>query len=283
MRTLLAHPNVDEVVLLHSNPKTRFEFVHDKVVNIDATEENDEMGLSLRFYFCQLVTHDWVIHVDDDMEFSLSTLTDLLIEFNKNPKRLVGRFGRNLKHNSMFNGYSSKNTHLNSEVILTKFMIMERDMCSAFFEYAPIVWEDLVLKEGEGPLWNGEDIFMSLVANHVYGKVNNYAMDWLNVENAPEDLKEYKDGSLDISGGLSGYYLWDWHWWHSLLRRNRHYSYRGKLWTTAADRLVKLKVAEELEEGEAGGADLSGTRDGDSQNDVKRIENTRDRLRAGSR
>ena len=63
MSALIAHPNIGEIVLLHANPKTRFEYMHEKVVNIDATHENDEMGLSLRFYFCQYAKHDWVIQV----------------------------------------------------------------------------------------------------------------------------------------------------------------------------------------------------------------------------
>ena len=86
MRTLLDHPSVDEILLLHGNPKTAFEYMHPKVVNIDATVSNDEMGLSLRFYFCQLAKNDWVIHVDDDMEFHPTTLNSLLVEFDKNTK-----------------------------------------------------------------------------------------------------------------------------------------------------------------------------------------------------
>ncbi len=97
--TLLHHPSVRELVILHSNPKTAFKFVHPKVVNIDATKENDQMGLSIRFYFCQLVKSDWVLHVDDDMEFTEKTLNEMLSEFSKNTKRIVGRFGRNRKEN----------------------------------------------------------------------------------------------------------------------------------------------------------------------------------------
>jgi len=240
MRTLLTHPNIDEILLLHANPNTAFKFDHPKVVNIDATQQNDQMGLSLRFYFCQLSRNDWVIHVDDDMEFSQSALSELLIEFGRNTRRIVGKFGRNLVSHNSFNGYSSRNTHKQSEVILTKFMAMERDTCSSFFDYSHLIWEDTVLNNGEGPLWNGEDIFMSLVSNHRYGadgQMINYAMDWLDVWNAPESLKDYDNGKLDISGGLEGYRLWDWHWWQSLLRRNRHYSYRGTLWQTARRRL----------------------------------------------
>ena len=246
MRTLLSHPNVGEVILLHSNPKTAFHFVHPKVINVDSTRQNDEMGLSLRFYFCQLAKNPWVIHVDDDMEFSVGTLSELFIEFARNPKRIVGRFGRDTvgdENSNSFNGYSSHSSHKQTEVVLTKLMMMERNTCGAFFEHAHLIWEDTVLNNGEGPLWNGEDIFMSLVANHVYGHDGmqaNYAMDWLSVDNAPDNLKDYTDGKYDISGGMTGYKLWDWHWWQSLLRRNRHYAYRGKLWQTARRRLAEL-------------------------------------------
>jgi hypothetical protein len=246
IRTLLSHPNVDEVLLLHANPKTAFEFVHPKVVNIDAIEHNDEMGLSLRFYFCQLAKNPWVLHLDDDMEFTTEALNEMFIEYGRNPRRIVGRFGRDLTAGNSFNGYNSKNRHKSTEVVLTKLMIMERDTCSAFFEYAHLVWNDVILHDGEGPLWNGEDIFMSLVANHVYGEAkdgrefNNYAMEWLNVWQADDSLKDYDNGKHDISGGMSGYRFWDWRWWQSVLRRNRHYSYRGRLWQIARDRLKEL-------------------------------------------
>lgn len=247
MRTLLAHPNIDEVLLLHGNTKTAFEFVHSKVKNIDAIEHNNEMGLSLRFYFCQIARNNWVLHLDDDMEFTTEALNELIVEYGRNPKRIVGRFGRDLTKGNSFNGYNSKDSHKNSEVVLTKLMLMERDTCSAFFDYAHLVWDDVVLHNGEGPLWNGEDIFMSLVANHVYeenrdgsSQFNNYAMDWLNVWEADNSLKDYGNGKLDISGGMTGYQIWSWRWWQSLLRRNRHYSYRGHIWQVATNRLKTL-------------------------------------------
>lgn len=238
--TLLHHPNVEEVVILHSNRKTAFKFVHPKVVNIDAIQENEKMGLSLRFFFCQLAKNDWVIHVDDDMEFTEKSLNEMLSEFAKNTKRIVGRFGRDRKENNSFNGYNPRNTHKDTEVVLTKFMVMERDICSAFFEYSHLIWEDVVLNNGVGPLWNGEDIFMSLVANHVYGngRHNNYAMDWLDVRDAPNQLKDDTNVKLDISGGFEGIQIWRFSWWRALLNRNRHYTYRGSLWKKAMDRLA---------------------------------------------
>jgi hypothetical protein len=246
MRTLLSHPNVDEVLLLHANPKTAFEFVHPKVVNIDATEQNGEMGLSLRFYFAQLAKNKWIMHVDDDMEFTTEALNELFIEFSRNPQRLVGRFGRDLTLENSFNGYNSQDTHKSAEVILTKLMMMERDMCSNFFEYAHLLWSDVVLNVVEGPLWNGEDIFMALVANHVYGNPtdgrewNNYAMDWLDTWQADDSLKDNTSEKFDISRGMQGFSFWQWSWWQSILRRNRHFQYRGKLWQIAKRRLAEL-------------------------------------------
>jgi hypothetical protein len=206
------------------------------------------MGLSLRFYFCQLAKNDWVLHIDDDMEFTEKTLNEMLSEFSKNTKRIVGRFGRNRKENSYFNGYSSKDTSKESEVILTKFMVMERETCSAFFKYSHLIWEDIILNNGEGPLWNGEDVFMSLVSNHIYGALSskvNYAMNWLDVRSAPEELKDYTNGKFDISGGFDGLRFWDFGWWRSLLNRNRHYSYRGTLWKEAMERLKQVDLASE--------------------------------------
>eukprot|EP00533_Pseudo-nitzschia_delicatissima_P010511 CAMPEP_0116092340 /NCGR_PEP_ID=MMETSP0327-20121206/7994_1 /TAXON_ID=44447 /ORGANISM="Pseudo-nitzschia delicatissima, Strain B596" /LENGTH=339 /DNA_ID=CAMNT_0003583767 /DNA_START=124 /DNA_END=1140 /DNA_ORIENTATION=+ len=216
MGTLLAHPNIDEILLLHANEKTAFEFVHEKVKNINAIQHNNEMGLSLRFYFCQIARNDWVLHLDDDMEFTTEALNEMIVEYGRNPKRVVGKFGRDFTPGSSFNGYNSKNSHKNSEVVLTKLMLMERHTCSAFFEYSHLIWDDIVLHNGEGPLWNGEDIFMSLVANHVYKKekklshqlFNNYAMDWLDVWQADDSLKDYGNGKLDISGGMKGIQFW---------------------------------------------------------------------------
>ena len=194
------------------------------------------------------------MHLDGDMEFTTQALNDLFIEFGRNTRRIVGRFGRDLTPGNSFNGYNSKNRHKSAEVVLTKFMVMERDTCASFFEYADLIWNDVVLHEGEGPLWNGEDIFMSLVANHIYGEpkdgreFNNYAMDWLDVWQADDSLKDYSDGKLDISGGMTGYSLYDWRWWQTLLRRNRHYSYRGRLWQTARQRLDELPASEESSE-----------------------------------
>lgn len=249
MPTLLQHPSVQEVVLLHTNPQSSFSWNHKKIVNIDASQEADEMGLSAKFYFCQLAQSDWVLFIQDNLEFQDKTLNELLVEYAKNPKRIVGKYGKDAQSGSslyqtFYHGYSSQDAERDIEVILSQFMVMERSMCSRFFEYSHLIWEDVVVSNGEGPLWNGEDIFMSLVANHVYdhdGGKNNYAMPWLDVREVSEEVEDYRyeTSKFDLNG--SKYRFWDFHWWITLMNRHRHYSYREKLWKKARDRLQLIE------------------------------------------
>jgi hypothetical protein len=109
-------------VILHINPKTQFNFVHTKVMNMDATKESDQMVLSIRLYFSQLVKSDWVLHVDDDMEFTEKILNETLSEFAKNTKRIVGSSGRDRKEGHHLNGYHHKDSTREREVVLTKFI-----------------------------------------------------------------------------------------------------------------------------------------------------------------
>lgn len=169
------------------------------------------MGLSAKFYFCQLVQSDWVLFIQDNLEFQDKTLNELLVEYAKNPRRIVGKYGKDAQSGSslyqtFYHGYSSQDAERDVEVILSQFMVMERGMCSRFFEYSHLIWEDVVLSNGEGPLWNGEDIFMSLVANHVYdrdGGKNNYAMPWLDVREVSEEVEDYRyeTSKFDLLGG----------------------------------------------------------------------------------
>jgi hypothetical protein len=279
LRTLVSHTQIDEIILLHANPLTSFQFLHPKVINIDATNEHEDMGLGIRFYYCQLSQHPWVMHLDDSIEVSEEAITALLEEFGKDSQRIVGRYGWNrlgggggggdAHSNSWWNrirsriGWSSKSAHKESDVISTKFMVMERDVCTSFFEYAHLIWEDIVLDMGIGPLWNGEDIFMSLVANHVYTSTKqnpsdpsvssqqqqrtHYAMDWLDVRNASSDLKDYSsnfsnsgNARLDLSGALEGVRPFNYKWWLSLMQRNQHDFYRDMLWKATQERLSSL-------------------------------------------
>ena len=247
MTTLLAHHSIDEVMLLHSNPKTKFDYEHPKVTNIDAIEVNAKIGLSLRFHFCQEAKNPWVMLVDDDQEISASAIDQLLSEFHANPHRIVGRYGRGYSFWSAPSryGYNTKTLQGDVEVVLTKFMVLERHLCHSFFDYSHLISD--ILPESK-PLWNAEDIFMSLTANHIYkvpldGPYNNYAMP-LDIWEA--DDKEYNDGveeTDNVSGNMDRIKLSNSDaavYWSAYSKAQTHTRYRGRLWYNAKRRIARL-------------------------------------------
>jgi hypothetical protein len=248
MPTLLAHDSIDQVLLCHSNPKTKFDYEHPKVTNIDAIEANQKVGLSLRFQFCQQAKNPWVMIVDDDQEISASAIDQLLSEYATNPKRIVGKFGRGYSFWSAPSryGYNTKTLQGDVEVVLTKFMVLEKQLCHSFFEYSPLVSD--LLPESK-PLWNAEDIFMSLTANHVYkvpfrGPYNNYAMP-LDVWEA-DDIKYKGAGDIEtenVSGNMDRIKLDNSNsmvYWSAWSKAQKHTRYRGRLWYHAKRRLAKF-------------------------------------------
>lgn len=271
--TLLENEHITEVLLLHSNPPNAFVYDHPKVRNINATRENAEMGLSLRFWFCgQSSSNDWNLIVDDDMLIPPSTLNALIEEYAKNPHRIVGVYGRmwsRLYKTGLFtHGYNTHNVKGPAEVVLTKVMLMERHICSHFHFFSSLV-DDITADSH--PHWNGEDIFMSLVANHIYAngpyhpttkylastRQNNYAMAWLPVGDVGDTYADPNvsdaDGALDVSGNVHSFQPWSAQWRHRLHKGFMHLWYRGHLWTKAKERLAKQPVVvEEKNEHENG-------------------------------
>jgi hypothetical protein len=249
LKTLTSHPNIEEILLCHSNPNTKFDFIHEKVTNIDAVEDNHKMGLSLRFHYCSTARNDWVIIVDDDMELSAAAVDMLLSEFAANTKRIVGHYGRNfnLVKAPYRNGYDTHTVAGPAEVMLTKIMVMESEMCAAFFRHEHLMHD---LLPESSPLWNGEDIFMSLVANHEYGvpangPFRNYAIAELDVWEASDKFTDDTSGAADVSGNMDRHSIRKdglWNWWNAFRKSHKHAAYRGKLWSTAKQRLATLAV-----------------------------------------
>jgi len=253
---LLRHTAVDEILLCHANAPTAFHWDHPpKVQNINAVAANDRYGLALRFHYCRQARNDWVIHVDDDMELDGTAITTLVDAMTADPHRIVGHYGRRYNFFKVPHrlGYDYATTLAGPvEVVLTKLLILERQVCDEFFRHADLV-EDVVRQSQ--PKWNGEDIFVNLVANHLYqvpgqGPFKNYAIPDLHVWEAPNELKDDDAGLSDISHNLDRHYYyssknnsllrWLWElgtaWWRAL----QHYRYRGRLWATAKARLAAL-------------------------------------------
>lgn len=261
--TLLAHAHVGQVVLCHSNPHTQFHYHHPKVLNINAVAANAERGLSLRFFFCYTAAkYEYVIIVDDDQEVTSAALDTLLQSFALNPDRIVGRYGRTYSPpkwwspNDRNHGYNTRTVFGQVEVILTKLLVAPRQACGHFLQYESLV-QDLVQTQSH-PLWNGEDIFFSLVSNHVHsvpinGPYRNLAVFLGGVSEASNSYKDDDAGVHDISGNMDRHVWYKAVWAHdswtnyttAVQRARDHTAYRGNLWATAKERLAKLTAAEE--------------------------------------
>jgi Glycosyl transferase family 64 domain len=214
----LLHPNssidVTELNTMSNDGQDRYtanttsfeQLVQLKMKHINATDENDRYGLALRFYFCSNRTqlgasNDWVIHVDDDMDINSVAIDQLILNMALNPRRIVGYFGRNYAF-----GYRVAYSGLRdvtAEVVLTKLMIIERALCTEFFNYKHLIEYDPPTIPSYRPIkWNGEDIFINLVANRYYnvppnGPFQNYVIQ-LNTNRSNEWTGAYA-GEIDES------------------------------------------------------------------------------------
>lgn len=251
LRTVTAHPNVQEVLLLHSNPLTAFDdsqlHLPDtslaKIKHIDASQMDRQIGLAIRFHYCSQASNNWIMHVDDDMELEGSAISVLINSMHDNPHRIVGRFGRqyDMWRAPNRHGYDTTDIYGTAEVVLTKLLMLERVICEEFMEHVDVV-SDLVPQSS--PTWNGEDIFVNLIANHYYkvptnGPYNNYAIKNLKVWEA--DTSKFEENS--VSGNMDRNRIWQvgpMQFYQAYQRAQAHTLYRGILWDTAKQRLAAM-------------------------------------------
>jgi hypothetical protein len=263
LHTLALNLWVSQILILHSNPITAFtnlelsEIIPEpyiqKIQHVDAVQRNIEMGLAIRFYYCaNQCTNSWVLHLDDDTELDHSAVHHLVQAMQQNPHRIVGAYGRQYRFwKAPFRyGYDTKDVTGNVEVVLTKALILEKVICEQFLKYKYIVENDLVIPESR-PKWNGEDIFVSLVANHYYGNgdYNNYAIPDLHVWEA-EDITSSNNSSgiASVSGNWDRQsYSSSWSdIWNAFQQAHRHAAYRGRLWYHTKQRLRLMEIPEKV-------------------------------------
>jgi hypothetical protein len=270
IRTLVQHPQVGQILLLHSNPDTSFNntylldngrhdvdnddneewqrLLHTKLQHVDAVELNREIGLAIRFQYCHSHVHlDWVMLVDDDMECQATAISALVDLMQANPHRIVGKYGRTMGHSSNGGIYRLKNTYGPVEIVLTKFMMMEKVVCDAFVRYQHLMDD---LSSNSRPIWNGEDIFVNLVANRLYqvppnGPYTNLAMQQLPVWDITDAQLLRKSATGSVSGNPGIQTLWRtslWDWWALRQKTQRHREQRSQMWRLGKERLAQVDV-----------------------------------------
>jgi hypothetical protein len=184
LEQLVEYETIDEVIISHGREDTYFEFDNAKVVNEKHWGNiNEQFGLSRRFLSASQAKNEVILMIDDDEYPSEEYVKKLLKKYNENPRRLYGRFGRNLKKGN----YNLHQRYGNVCVLITKCILFNKELCAEFFKHKDSVMH--IIEKGK-PLWNGEDVFMSAIACNFYG-TNNYCVDgsgWIN----PIDGRENK-------------------------------------------------------------------------------------------
>ena len=185
LEQLVEYETIDEVIISHGREDTYFEFDHPKIINKKHWGKINEIyGLSRRFLTASNAKNEVILMIDDDEYPSEKYVKNLLKKYNENPRRLYGRFGRNLKKGN----YNLHQRYGDVCVLITKCILFNKELCEQFFKHADSVMH--IIETGQ-PLWNGEDVFMSAVACNFYG-VDTYAVEgsgWINPINGRENKR----------------------------------------------------------------------------------------------
>ncbi|MDD9869678.1 MAG: hypothetical protein OXU50_07295 [Gammaproteobacteria bacterium] len=153
---------VDEIIITHGRRDTVFDYDSARcriVHRRDDGDVNRRYGLARRFVAVAAARNDTVLSLDDDIIVPESSLLALHEHYLRDPDIIHSLYGRDPDREL---GYSNRVRTGAVTYALTGAALLPKRLADAFFEHAPLV-EALVRSRSE-PLWNGEDLFMSLVA-----------------------------------------------------------------------------------------------------------------------
>lgn len=190
---------IDEIIISNGNSDASVNYTDSKVkIYNDYTDLNNIYSLDLRFVCGLRAKNEDIIIIDDDVLIEEGELHKIVMEYNKNPRRIVGTFGRNIIDNK----YIVKNAFEECDVVLTKLLLCKKKLCSLFFVCKPLI--EHIYKKGI-PYGNGEDIFFSFIVN-IYYKNRNYCVSRVSTkELAQNDAISHNSKHLPYRNELSSY------------------------------------------------------------------------------
>jgi len=117
---------LDEIIISHGREDTYFEFDNPKIVNRkDWGDINEYYGLSRRFLASSEAKNDIILMIDDDEYPTEDAVKRLYEKYKKNPKRMYGPFGQNLRNGNY-------NYHMRFGevcVLITKCTMFNKELC----------------------------------------------------------------------------------------------------------------------------------------------------------
>lgn len=180
---------IDEIIISNGNLDTAINntsldtgnSLNDEKVVIydDFNRLNSVYSLDLRFISALRAKNENIIVIDDDVYITEDELYKIVTEYNKNTRRIVGKWARNI-HKGV---YEYKDVNSNCDIVLTKLLICKRNLLSLFFICKPLI--EHIYKNGI-PYGNGEDIFFSFIVS-IYYNSKNYAMNHIITKDLPQE------------------------------------------------------------------------------------------------
>jgi hypothetical protein len=170
---------IDEIIVSNGKLDTAIRLNDEKIVIYDDYNTiNNIYSLDRRFICGLRAKNDNIIIIDDDIYITEDELYKLVTEYNKNTKRIVGKWGRNLNKGE----YEYKDINGETDIVLTKLLICKRNLCSLFFICKPLI--ETIYKNGV-PYGNGEDIFFSFIVS-IYYNNKHYCNTDINAKELPQ-------------------------------------------------------------------------------------------------
>jgi len=157
---LLLNDIVKNIIISHALPESYFEDFKEisKVVHLKHFEENKKFGVFCRFLAAKLADTNCIIFNDDDYLIKNESINKIF-NFWKNDKNTVHGFrGRNIKKNEYIK-YDA--VQQNVPIVLTQFACVSKKLINIVLDNYKLI--DPFVKDCI-PIWNGEDIFLSLMA-----------------------------------------------------------------------------------------------------------------------
>ena len=187
-----AYDNVGEMIVVSNNPNTSFAYKHEKVTILDMVGYEESLGVAVRFKACLLAIHQHILIVGDDLLVTEHGLLKLLRDKHAHPWSLIGFWGRDFDHTNPEYVYQEVQSGYH-DIALTRALLLDSCACRAFWDASHLM-EDLA--HAAAVIWNGEDIFMSLVSTKVTG-----ALPFISDVVADVDVGSLQEGTVGISLG----------------------------------------------------------------------------------
>jgi hypothetical protein len=183
LHSLLKSKKIEKIIISNGKLETAVTYDDPKVLIFnDCGNVNDTYGLDRRFLRMLDCPTEHIIIIDDDIIIDEPNLNKLLIEYEKDTKRIVGSTGRNVIQDKSIK-YNTKNVYKHVDITLTKLLVCQQKLAHLFFYCKPLVEE--IYKTGV-PYGNGEDIFFSFITRLYYDRPN-YALEGIHTKDLGND------------------------------------------------------------------------------------------------